>query len=184
MNSILKEYIVSDMHRYFGSERISLKTRIFMPLEIKYIITFRKAQFSSFKFIRTYYKFKLWMISRKTMIQIPASTRIGKGFYIGHCGRIIINSNAVLGENVNIATGVTIGQENRGYRKGSPIIGNNVWIGTNAVVVGKIKIGDDVLIAPNAYVNFDIPSHSIVLGNPAKIHPRDNATDGYVCRKI
>ena len=46
-----------------------------------------------------------------------------------------------------------------------PTIGNDVWIGVNATIVGKVSIGDDVLIAPNAFVNCDIPSHSVVFGN-------------------
>ena len=55
-----------------------------------------------------------------------------------------------------------------------------MWIGAGAVVVGKIMIGDDVLIAPNSFVNCDVPSHSIVLGNPCKIVYRENATEGYI----
>jgi serine O-acetyltransferase len=86
----------------------------------------------------------------------------------------------VLGKNINIATGVTIGQENRGARKGAPTIADNVWIGTNAVVVGNINIGEDVLIAPLTFVNFDVPAHSIVIGNPAKIIHKDGATEGYI----
>ena len=85
-----------------------------------------------------------------------------------------------IGKNVNIATGVTIGQENRGKRKGCPTIGDRVWIGTNAVLVGNINIGSDVLIAPLSYVNFDVPDHSIVLGNPARIISRENATASYI----
>lgn len=80
--------------------------------------------------------------------------------------------------------GCTVGRENRGKRNGAPTIGNEVWIGSNAVVVGKIVIGDDVLIAPNAYVNFDVPSHSVVMGNPGKIIPRENATEGYITYKV
>lgn len=76
--------------------------------------------------------------------------------------------------------GCTIGQENRGKRKGTPTIGNNVYIGINAVVSGKITIGDDVLIGPNCHVNCDIPSHSVVFGNPCIIKHRDNATEGYI----
>ena len=76
--------------------------------------------------------------------------------------------------------GVTIGQENRGKRRGTPVIGNKVWIGVNATIVGKITIGDDVLIAPNTYVNCDIPSHSVVFGNPCIIKHRDNATEEYI----
>ena len=98
--------------------------------------------------------------------------------------RIVKKLDGVEDQNVNIATGVTIGQENRGKRKGCPIIGDCVWIGTNSVIVGNVNIGHDVLIAPLTYVNFDVPSHSIVIGNPAKIIHRENATEGYINKKV
>lgn len=85
---------------------------------------------------------------------------------------------------MNIATGVTIGKTNRGNSKGTPTIGNHVWIGTNAVIVGNITVGDDVLIAPNAYVNVDVPAHSVVVGNPAVIHAKENATEAYINRTV
>ena len=71
--------------------------------------------------------------------------------------------------NCNIHKSVTIKQENRGKRKGVPTIGNEVWIGVNATIVGKVTIGDDVLIAPTAFVNCDIPSRSVTFGNPCII---------------
>ena len=119
-------------------------------------------------------------LSKKYGYQIPYSANIGKGLYIGHRGTIIVNWKARIGDNVNLASGVTIGQTNRGKSRGVPCIGNNVWIGTNAVIVGGICIGDDVLVAPGAYVNFDVPSHSVVIGNPGTIHHRDNATADYI----
>lgn len=112
--------------------------------------------------------------------EIPHRTKIGKGFYIGHFGGIAVNPEATIGDNVSISKGVTIGHANRGKRKGVPTIGNLVWIGTNAVIVGKVTIGNNVLIAPNAYVNFDVPDNSIVIGNPAKITPSENAVEGYI----
>lgn len=69
-------------------------------------------------------------------------------------------------------------------RQGTPVIGNEVWIGINATIVGKINIRDDVLIAPNRYVNCDVPSHSIVFGNPCIIKHRENATEGYINRRV
>lgn len=71
-----------------------------------------------------------------------------------------------------------------GRVRGVPLIGNNVWIGINAVIVGNVKIGDDVLIAPNSYVNCDVPNHSIVFGNPCVIRHKDNATEDYINNKI
>lgn len=123
-------------------------------------------------------------MSCKTGIQIPWRTEIGEGFYIGHSGRIIINARAVIGKNVNVATGVTIGQENRGKRKGTPTIGDNCWIGTNAVIVGNITVGTDCLIAPLSFVNFDVPDHSLVIGNPAKVIRMENATEHYINNTI
>ena len=179
----MKEYKY-DIFRYYGNYKENIKQKLFRPIELKYIILLRKYQNSKIKLTKIYYKIKLRRLSNKTHIQIPGDTKIGKGLYIGHLGRIIINYKVILGENVNIATGVTIGQENRGKRKGTPIIGNNVWIGTNSVIVGNIKIGDDVLIAPLSYVNFDVPEHSIVVGNPGKIIHREQATENYVDNRV
>ena len=99
---------------------------------------------------------------------------------MGHAYGITINPNAIIGKNCNIHKGVTIGQESRGKRKGTPAIGNRVWIGVGAVIVGNIRIGDDVMIAPNSFVNIDIPSHSIVFGNPCIVKPKNPATQDYI----
>ena len=106
------------------------------------------------------------------------------GTYFGHPTGITINPEVIIGNNVNIHKGVTIGRENRGKRKGTPVIGDDVWIGINSTIVGAVKIGNDVLIAPNAFVNFDVPDHSIVIGNPAKIIHRDSATEGYINNRV
>ena len=113
-------------------------------------------------------------------MEISWRAKIGQGFYIGHAYNITINPKTTIGDWCNIHKGVTIGQTNRGKLKGVPKIGNQVWIGVNSTIVGSITIGDDVLIAPNTYVNCDVPPHSIVLGNPCTIHHRDNATEGYI----
>lgn len=83
-----------------------------------------------------------------------------------------------------MAQGVTIGQQNRGKLQGFPTIGDEVWIGANAVIVGGITIGNNVLVAPNAYVNFDVPAHSVVMGNPATIYSSERATEAYINHKV
>jgi serine acetyltransferase len=60
------------------------------------------------------------------------------------------------------------------------IVGDNIYIGVNATIVGKVHIGNDVLIGPNSFVNFDVPDHSVVIGNPGVIHHKEHATNGYV----
>lgn len=133
---------------------------------------------------RHFYKVFLRLTTFLYKCEISSSVVFGEGLYIGHPYCITINPKAVFGKNVNIHKGVTVGQENRGKRKGVPTIGNEVWIGINSTIVGNITIGDDVLIAPNTFVNRDIPSHSIVFGNPCIIKPSDHATEGYINNKI
>ena len=117
--------------------------------------------------------------SMKFGFQIPAATQIGDGLFINHWGSIVINPCSVIGNNVNLHPGTTIGQANRGNRKGCPTIGNSVWIGANCVIVGRITIGDNVLIAPGSYINFDIPDNAVVAGNPATIRSYDRV-DAYI----
>ena len=173
-----------DLYRYYGEKGETFAKRLLRPVELKYIALFRKANTARIKPLKLFYTVKLKLLSYKTHIQIPARTQIGEGFYIGHSGRVIINPEAKIGKNVNVATGVTIGYENRGERKGAPTIEGNCWIGTNSVIVGNVTIGEDVLIAPLTFVNFDVPAHSIVIGNPAKIIHKENATKDYVENKI
>lgn len=112
-------------------------------------------------------------------LQICEATDIGPGFYLGHFGNIVINPAARIGADVNISQGVTIGQTNRGSRKGAPTIGDRVWIGPNAIVVGRVEIGNDALIAPGAYVNFDVPPNAVAAGNPASVRSF-RSSSGYV----
>ena len=146
----------------------------------KFQLYCRKVQTSSNVLSRFLWRLCFRVAKEINHIDMSYLTPIGGGLYIGHPYCITINHNAIIGRNVNIHKGVTIGRENRGTREGVPIIGNNVWVGVNSTIVGKIKIGDDVLIAPNSYVNCDVPSHSVVLGNPCIIKHKENATVGYI----
>lgn len=113
-------------------------------------------------------------------IQIPRTVKIGAGILIPHHGGIVLNSKSIIGANCTLMHNVTIGNTKRGSKQGTPIIGNSVYIGPGAVIVGKVKIGNNVLIAPNSYVNIDIPADSIVFGNPCVIKPDKDATKGYI----
>ena len=179
MNKELKQLIQSDIARGYG------KSGFGKPVALKYLITWRKAAFYGKEHpLGIWYRIRLNSLSLKTGIQIPTETKIGKGLFIAHFGTIIINPAVSMGDNINIAPGVVIGKANRGEKKGFPTIGNDVWIGANSVIVGNVKIGDDVLIAPGAYVNVDVPDHSVVIGNPCVIHHRDNATEGYINNRV
>ena len=128
---------------------------------------------------------RLWYkrLQVKYGFQIPFTTKIGNGLFLGHYGNIVINQGLTLCENCNIAQGVTLGYVSRGEKKGCPTIGSRVWIGANSVVVGKIRIGNDVLIAPLSYVNFDVADQSTVAGNPAKVIS-GSGSEGYINYKV
>lgn len=178
----LVKFIEADKKRYNASSKDLNRIQGFKFMKALRKTRYYKEQKNIIMF--SFYKTMLDHYEKKYGFQISYATNIGRGFYIGHFGTIIINWKTKIGNNCNISPGVTIGQTNRGTKKGTPVIGNEVWIGTNAVIVGNITIGDDVLIAPNSYVNFDVPSHSIVLGNPAVIHSRDKATLNYIDNKV
>lgn len=103
-------------------------------------------------------------------------SHIGAGVILKHPYGSTVNPRAILGENVTLFKGCTIGAV-RG--EGVPVIGNNVVVCSNAMVCGNISIGNDVLIAAGAFVNFDVPDHSVVIGNPGIIHHKENATVEY-----
>ena len=104
-------------------------------------------------------------------VGISPKTEIGNGFSIAHCGGIVINHESVIGENCCIRQCSTIGNDGKD-NKNSPIIGNNVDIGVNSVIIGRITIGDNVIIGAGSVVVKDIPSNSIVVGNPAHVIKR------------
>ena len=161
----------ADISRYGGNPELYMK--VFHYLH-------RKAEAVNVAPIRLIYKalYRIW--ANRRGLEISANHQIGGGIYIGHAYNITINGKAKIGRNCNIHKGIVIGQTNRGSHKGVPTIGNEVWIGINAAIVGGITIGDDVLIAPNSFVNVDVPSHSVVFGNPCIIKHRDWATEGYI----
>ena len=112
-------------------------------------------------------------------ISIDPNTNIGEGFYIGHFGSIVVNSKAVSGKNCNISQDVTIGQANRGKNIGYPIIGENVYIGPGAKIIGAIHIGNNVAIGANCVVTKDIPDNSVVVGVPGQVISF-KGSEGYV----
>lgn len=114
-----------------------------------------------------------------TGISLPYSASIGPGLYIGHFGNVILNGDAVSGSNCNLSQGVTIGVSGRGAPRGVPKIGDRVYVGANAVVVGNIIIGDDALIGANSLVHTAIPGHCTASGVPAVVI-NDEGSEGYI----
>ena len=114
--------------------------------------------------------------SRRYGISIPFDTEIGEGLYIGHFGGIVVNYRARIGRDCNISHGVTLGQANRGARSGAPVIGDGVYIGPGAKVVGAVTIGNNVAIGANCVVTDDVPDNGVVAGVPGRVISDRGAT--------
>ena len=106
----------------------------------------------------------------KYSCEISPYAEIGEGFRVYHSVGIVIGKDVIIGRNCEVFQNVTIGS-NRKERNGRlmPIIGDNVQIGTGAVVVGAIVVGDNARIGSNSYVDKDVPPNAFVAGTPARI---------------
>jgi len=104
-----------------------------------------------------------------TGIEIHPGARIGKEFFIDHGMGVVIGETAIIGDNVLLYQGVTLGGTGLEKGKRHPTIGNNVVIGTGAKVLGNITIGDNSYIGANAVVIKDVPPNSTVVGVPGRI---------------
>lgn len=124
--------------------------------------------------IFTHYKYKFGVL-------IPHAATIGRGFYIGHIRNIVVSDHVVIGDNCNISHGVSIGQANRGARKGTAVIGHNVYIGPGAKIVGAVHIGNHVAIGANCVVTTDVPDYAVVVGVPGRVISFEGSR-GYVNR--
>ncbi len=104
-----------------------------------------------------------------TGISLPAGLKAGEGLYIGHFGNIIVSPEAILGRNCNLSQGVTLGVAGRAERRGAPRLGDRVYVGAGAIVVGPVAVGDDAAIGAGAVVTKSVPARGVVAGNPARL---------------
>jgi serine O-acetyltransferase len=111
-----------------------------------------------------------FFVANLTKLWIPPQVTIGEDFHIIHAeGSLSIHPDVVIGDRLGVMHNVTIGTN---MVPGAPVIGDDVFIGVNSTVLGRIKIGDRVRIAANTAVTTNVPSDSVVVGSPAKIYPR------------
>lgn len=166
-----------DLYRYVGERNrilwVKFRMILFTP-GCTYIYLFRQASEATFILSKLFWLTLLHITKVITGIQIPIGTKIDRGMRILHFGTIVINPGTVIGKNFNIAQGILIGNSG-GRHAGVPTIGDNVYCGANSLIIGGGHIGNDVLIAPGAFVNFDVPDNSIVIGNPGKIIQRETS---------
>ena len=111
---------------------------------------------------------------RKTGIEIHPGAQIGKGFFIDHGNGVIIGETTIIGDNVTLYQGVTLGGTGKEQGKRHPTIGNNVMISAGAKVLGSFKIGDNSKIGAGSVVLEEVPPNSTVVGVPGRVVKRNN----------
>ena len=190
MSSDLKHLIAADLFRYRGElgRRVLLRAYLEDPgfrftYHLRHVAHYAPTRRSTGLLPYLYHRRQLHRYRFRFGFDISPTTAIGPGFYIGHFGTVVISPFATLGANCNVAQGVTIGATSRGSRLGAPTLGDRVWVGANAILVGKITIGADALIAPGSFVNVDVPAGSVFLGNPGKV-VASTGSAGYINRVL
>ena len=111
---------------------------------------------------------------RKTGIEIHPGATIGKGFFIDHGNGVIIGETAVVGNNVTLYQGVTLGGNGKEHGKRHPTIGDNVMISAGAKVLGSFTIGENSKIGAGSVVLSPVPPNSTVVGVPGRVVKRNN----------
>jgi serine O-acetyltransferase len=171
--------LITDLKRYTGKSRGITKIKIILRLlftqEFHALLIFRygkvarkiKIPIAGF-FLRLVYFFLNKLFSEICAgVLLDLDSEIGKGFVLGHFGGIYIK--AKIGENCTVAQQVVIGYKG-GFSGGNiPTLGNNVYVGAGAKILGGIKIGNNVKIGANAVVITDIPDNATAVGIPAKV---------------
>jgi serine O-acetyltransferase len=113
------------------------------------------------------------MVRFSTGIEIHPAAEIGRGFFIDHGTGVVIGETSIIGNDVTLFQGVTLGGTGKERGKRHPTLGDRVVVGAGAKILGDITIGDDVYVGANAVVLRDVPGNSTVVGIPGRIAKRE-----------
>lgn len=149
---------------------------VFLYPSFKVMISYRVAHKL---YMNKHYFLARWIsqrAGRKTGIEIHPGARIGKGFFIDHGNGVIIGETTIIGDNVTLFQGVTLGGTGKEQGKRHPTIGNNVMISAGAKVLGSFKVGDNSKIGAGSVVLQEVPPNSTVVGVPGRVVKRNNVS--------
>ncbi len=129
-----------------------------------------------YRIARVFYNIHFYFLARfisqlfrfLTGIEIHPGATIGKRLFIDHGFGVVIGETSIIGDDVTMYHGVTLGGKSLESIKRHPTIGNNVVLGAGCKIMGNILIGDDSMVGANAVVTKSLPPHSVVGGVPAR----------------
>ncbi|HLC42987.1 MAG TPA: serine O-acetyltransferase EpsC [Methylomirabilota bacterium] len=105
-----------------------------------------------------------------TGVEIHPGARIGRGFFLDHGAGVVIGETATVGDDCVVFHNVTLGGTGKYHGQRHPMVGDHVFIGTNAILLGPLRVGDHAKVGANAFViNRDVPAHATVVGTPARM---------------
>lgn len=128
-------------------------------------------------YLKRHYFLARWVSQRgvrRTGIEIHPGAQIGKGFFIDHGNGVIIGETTIIGDNVTLYQGVTLGGTGKEQGKRHPTLGNNIMVGAGAKILGSCVIGDNCKIGAGSVVLKDVPPDSTVVGVPGRVVRRKN----------
>lgn len=128
-------------------------------------------------YVKKHYFLARWISQRavrKTGIEIHPGAEIGDGFFIDHGNGVIIGETAIIGNNVTLYQGVTLGGTGKEHGKRHPTVGDNVMISAGAKVLGSFTIGENSKIGAGSVVLNEVPPNSTVVGVPGRVVKRNN----------
>ncbi len=169
------ETIRADLFRYTGrTDRRSLRRCRRKSCGFRFTYYMRMCAYARERTLLRYTLFPFYKLCKnragaKVGAEIYELTPIGKGLHIAHSGCIVVHAGAVLGENVSLSQGVTIGQTIKDGKVLLPVIGSNVYLAPGAKVIGGVRVGDNVAVGANAVVTHDLPDNAVAAGVPARV---------------
>lgn len=182
-------FVQADLHRYAGRSGIKAFARhyLFTP-GFKYTVWMRYCSWAKGQRLARYcvyplLKWRLLQLRYKFGIAIPEYALVGPGLFINRFGQIFIVGDAVIGANVNLTAGVTIGYVNRGKSKGSPVVGDRVFFASGAKAIGRLAVGDDSVLGVNCVLAKSVAPMSVAVGLPGKVI-NSSGSDGYINNQV
>ena len=128
-------------------------------------------------YLKKHYFWARWISQksvRRTGIEIHPGATIGKGLFIDHGAGVVIGETAILGDNVTLFQGVTLGGNGKEKGKRHPTLGDNVMVSAGAKILGSFTIGENSKIGAGSVVLQEVPPNATVVGVPGRIVKRDN----------